>query len=150
MKRVSLIAAGLALVLGATVAHAANLKVPADYPDIQAAVDAAGAGDTIVVSKGIHKGPVLIEGKTDLTIKGKGKAVLDGESTDVALTIRDGKGVTVTKITIVNTGSDAVLIEGGYDIGISKVKILDPSGCAVLVVGARGVRIEKCVIESPG
>jgi nitrous oxidase accessory protein NosD len=49
-------------------AAAATLKVPSQYSTIQSAVDAAAAGDRIVVSRGEHCGatltkPVVLEGK---------------------------------------------------------------------------------------
>jgi len=54
--------------LSATAAHAATLRVPAQYPTIQAAVDAAAAGDRIRVSAGDFCGatvtkPVSLEGR---------------------------------------------------------------------------------------
>lgn len=57
-----------AVLLLSSAAEAATLKVPSQYPTIQAAVDAAAAGDRIVVSRGQHCGatltkPVMLEGK---------------------------------------------------------------------------------------
>jgi hypothetical protein len=56
-----------AAMLSATAAHAATLRVPAHYPTIQAAVDAAAPGDRIRVSRGRYCGatltkPVRLEG----------------------------------------------------------------------------------------
>jgi nitrous oxidase accessory protein NosD len=150
MARCPLLGVLLALLLGAGVVHAETLVVPGDHATIQAAVDAAGPGDTIIVKKGVHPGPVVVQGKTDLTIKGKGKAVLDGQSTGVALTIRDCVDVTVTKITITNAGAEAVLVDGGDDVGIWKVKVLNPGTCGVLVQGSKRAWVETCVIEEPG
>ena len=48
----------------------ATLKVPLHYPTIQAAVDAAVAGDTILIAPGIYEELVTIDEKTDITIKG--------------------------------------------------------------------------------
>ncbi|MDF3070676.1 MAG: hypothetical protein K0R38_6277 [Polyangiaceae bacterium] len=58
----------LAMGLSASLAHGATLRVPAQYPTIQAAVDAASAGDRIVVSRGRYCGatltkPVVLEGR---------------------------------------------------------------------------------------
>src|SRR2546426_12633999 len=55
------------LVLGfaaAASAIAADLKVPADYPTIQAAVDAAQTHDTIRIAPGVYTGQVQIIYKT--------------------------------------------------------------------------------------
>ena len=48
----------------AVVCCAANIYVPADYPTIQAAVDAAVNGDTVIVSDGVYTG----EGNRDIDI----------------------------------------------------------------------------------
>lgn len=56
-------------------ALAADLNVPKEYPTIQAAVDAAGHGDTIHVAPGVYAGQVLISNKS-LTLTGSPGAVL--------------------------------------------------------------------------
>ncbi len=43
---------------------------PADFSTIQAAVDAAQPGDTVLVKPGTYQESVLIENKTDLTVRG--------------------------------------------------------------------------------
>lgn len=70
MRRASWMGAlgAAALALSAGAARAATLRVPAQYSTIQAAVDAAAAGDTIVVSRGRYCGatltkPVILEGR---------------------------------------------------------------------------------------
>jgi len=50
----------LSLILLATCADAATLNVPADYTTIQAAVNAAAAGDTILVQSGTYCSITLI------------------------------------------------------------------------------------------
>lgn len=52
--------------VGANV-HAADLHVPAAFPTIQAAIDAAVAGDRVVVADGVYSG----RGNVDLTLAGK-------------------------------------------------------------------------------
>jgi hypothetical protein len=56
-------------------ASAANLHVPADYPTIQAAVDAAENGDRIQIAAGAYTGQVLISDKR-LTLTGSAGTVL--------------------------------------------------------------------------
>ena len=63
----------------ATFATAADLNVPADYPTIQAAVDAAHSNDTIHIAAGVYAGQVLISNKS-LTLLGSPGAVLRATS----------------------------------------------------------------------
>src|SRR5207244_8104854 len=56
-------------------ATAAELHVPADYPTIQAAVDAAENGDRIQIAAGVYTGQVLISDKR-LTLAGSAGTVL--------------------------------------------------------------------------
>lgn len=68
--------AGLAFALvAATSGRAAVIHVPADYPTIQAAVDAAVSGDEIQIADGVYTGQVEIVHK-DLTLSGSPGAVL--------------------------------------------------------------------------
>lgn len=70
-------AAALLVVL-ASAADAKTLEVPAKHATIQAAVDAAGPGDVVLVSGGVHRGRVVVPaGRTGLTIRGVGKPILD-------------------------------------------------------------------------
>ena len=65
-------------VLSATAAHAATLRVPAHYPTIQAAVDAAAPGDRIRVSRGRYCGATLTK---PLTLEGHGRPRIIGCAT---------------------------------------------------------------------
>jgi len=68
--------AGLAFALAAAGAgRAAVIHVPADYPTIQAAVDAAQNHDTILIAAGVYTNQVVIENK-NLTLSGSPGAVL--------------------------------------------------------------------------
>lgn len=91
----------------------ATLRVPSDYATIQAAVDAAAPGDTILISPGVYDEAVTIQDKTNLTVKGDvtftveegeccpdiwdevGKVVIKGP-----FWILDSRGITVEALTI--------------------------------------------------
>ena len=71
---------GLAVLAFFPTASAAIINVPADYTSLQAAIDAASNGDTIIVSTGTYgitgqmnqdgyNTAILIKDKDDLTIK---------------------------------------------------------------------------------
>ncbi|MDO8389643.1 MAG: right-handed parallel beta-helix repeat-containing protein [Actinomycetota bacterium] len=87
-----------------TEAAAGPLQVPADYPTIQAAVDAAVPGDLILVAPGTY--PEAVQVETDqLTIRGldRNTVILDGEfEMDNGIRILGAKGVTVENMTAMN------------------------------------------------
>jgi len=66
----------LAVFLMATPSHADTLKVPADFETFQAAGDAAGLGDTVLVSKGTYNENVALS-TAGIVLKGK-KATIHG------------------------------------------------------------------------
>jgi hypothetical protein len=65
----------LGLVTAAPVAAATTIHVPADYATIQAAIDAAGSGDTIVVAAGEYDA-FQVQGKSNLNIIGAAGATV--------------------------------------------------------------------------
>lgn len=82
------------LLFGPAPAHAAVLKVPADFPAIQAAINAAGPGDTILVSPGTYAENINFQGKaiTVTTKKGPKKTIIDGGANDSVATFVSGEG----------------------------------------------------------
>src|SRR3989440_2709663 len=93
-----MVAAVLAVALSLS---GARIRVPQDAPTIQAAVDAAAAGDTILVDRGTYPGGVVVPaGKPGLTIRGvdRNAVVLDGASKrDDAIDVR-ADGVTLQNL----------------------------------------------------
>jgi predicted outer membrane repeat protein len=91
-KRVSLILMFLSSILFmAAAGSGAILNVPADYPTIQAAVDAAGAGDAVIIAVGTYTG----DGNRDIDPNGKAVTIRSTEPNDpeiVAATVIDCNG----------------------------------------------------------
>ena len=83
------------------------LHVPRDFSTIQAAVDAAGPRDIIQVAQGTYNENVVIEGKSDIQLRGK-NAVLQGSGV--------GTGISIV-------GSEYIQVQGfivdGYETGIT-------------------------------
>ncbi len=79
-------------------------KVPAEYPTIQKAVDAARPGDLVLVSPGVYKEAVTVE-TDNIVIRGldRNKVVLDGGfKLDNGIRVAGAKGVAVENMTARN------------------------------------------------
>jgi parallel beta-helix repeat protein len=76
----------------ATGTHAAVLQVPADYPAVQAAIDAAMDGDEVRVAPGTYAERIDFGGKA-IAVVGSGPAsVLDGGAAGSVVTFASGEG----------------------------------------------------------
>lgn len=111
-------------------ALAVDRLVPSEYATIQAAVDAAQSGDTILILAGVYSAPVAVNGKS-LTFVGAGTSstFLDGLSTTylLAITSVPSPGVILRDITFRNGHSD---VDGaGLRIQNSRVTL---TRCAVV------------------
>jgi len=116
----------------ATHALAATIYVPDDHPTIQAAVDAAAGGDTIIVRPGVYFENVTIDGKP-LTVQSE-------LGPDV--TVIDGSGAAPV-LSVLDNWSDPFVIEGftirngdgaGYDRGWGAAGV-DFEGCFLTLTG---------------
>ena len=107
----------LALVAGlAASAHAATINVPADFPTIQAAINAAVDNDEILVAPGTYPELVDFLGKT-IILRSTGGA---------AVTTIDGTGFADSTVTIIGSGA-GTLLEGFTVIaGGGKPDAVDP------------------------
>src|SRR5205085_5050178 len=109
-----MVAAVLAVALSLS---GATIRVPQDAPTIQAAVDAAAPGDTVLVDRGTYPGPVVVPAaKTGLTIRGvdRNAVVLDGGD------VRDnGIVVHADDVTLQNLSAHNYLANGFYWDGVS-------------------------------
>jgi predicted outer membrane repeat protein len=76
----------LVLSLVAAAARATTIRVPSEQPTIQAGIDAAGSGDTVLVAPGMYAG----EGNIDVSFQGKGIAIIS--ETGAAETIINCQG----------------------------------------------------------
>ncbi len=88
----------------------ATIIVPDTYPTIQAAINAANSGDTILVKEGTYYEHVVINKCITLIGEDRDRTIIDGASTGTVMNITVSK-VNVTGFTIQNSGDH-------YDHGI--------------------------------
>ena len=87
-KKECLLSGLFVLIMLTNCAGAATLNVPSGYASIQAAVDAASAGDTIVVQSGTYHEKVVVDKR--LTLLGIGSPVVEAGGSDSAITLNAG------------------------------------------------------------
>lgn len=104
---------GLILLCISTSVQAVTRNVPAQYPNIQAVINAAsGTGDTILVGTGVYKGvgnvnlDTLHKAVIIKSLAGAGSCVLDGEGVNSIFNIHSGE----LKTTVIN----GFTIQHGY------------------------------------
>lgn len=91
-------------------ASAAEIRVPEDYASIQEAVNAASAGDTIIVGPGTYgEDPIMIDGKSNITIRSSAGAELT--TIRGTIIIRDSSGITIEGFTISSPTGDGIYFE---------------------------------------
>ncbi len=109
----------LALVLGiAASARAATIHVPADQPTIQAGIDAATNGDTVLVAAGTYKENIDFKGKaiTVISESGAAQTIIDGsqgQGPAVSFTSGETRQSILSGFTVQNGGSEASGQAGG-------------------------------------
>lgn len=136
-KSCTAVITALAALILTTSAFATVLHVPSTYPTIQAGVDAAVDGDTVLLTPGTYIGTgnwtVEIVGKS-IALIGEGRATIGGFYID-SLFAR-GSGIRLT-----NTGSSGVLIA---NIFFSTLGLLGTNDTGTIVLIDATARIRKC------
>lgn len=135
----SALGAGLSF-LGIGTAHAATLRVPAQFPTIQAAVDAAAPGDRIRVSRGRYCGATLTK---PLVLEGRGRPRIIGCSTSPAVTTGLRAGFYLPGTQGTNPASGSTIRGFSFDgDGVSNAN-LEPLSFGVFARFANDVVVER-------
>src|SRR5256714_5646859 len=124
----------------------ATIRVPQDAPTIQAAVDAAAAGDTILVDRGTYPGGVVVPaGRPGLTIRGVApNAVgLDGAGKrDDAIDVR-ADGVTLQNLSAHDFLKNAFYWDGVTGFTGSYLTVWNVRGYGIYSEDSTGGLIER-------
>lgn len=95
--------------LSAVPVRAETLRVPQQYPTIQAAVDAALVGDVIVIARGTYPGNVFIGAKAQLTLRAVGRVVLQATQPGPVVLVVESTGVLLQRLELTGaTGAEGI------------------------------------------
>jgi hypothetical protein len=146
-RRRALAAIGLALFAGYLVtshplargdAARATIRVPQDEPTIQAAIDRAEPGDTILVDRGTYPGGNLVPGdKHDITIRGvdRNSVVLDGDDIRRNGIAAHADGVSMLNMSAHNFVANAFYWEDADRFRASYLTVWNVEGYGIYVEG---------------
>ena len=126
--------------LSVVTAGAAEYTVPGDFGTIQAAVDAAGDGDTVVVEPGTYRESVML--RSNLVLRGRetARTLLEGNGQEPAITVSGVSGVRISNFTFIGL-ADGVRLSGVADVTIANNVFVDSEGVAVDVLDQSGAQV---------
>jgi len=120
------------------------LRAPASFGMAARQLAAATAGDTVVLERGVHAGPLVID--RPLTLCGEPGAVLDGGGTPTVLTVNAG-GATVEDLAIRGSGARILTVDAGVHVRIAAGVRLSRLRISDVLYGINGERADRLTIE---
>jgi parallel beta-helix repeat protein len=110
-----------------------NLNTGLTYPTIQAAIDAASAGDTISVRGGTYKEHLTIT-KNNLTIQGEdlNTTIIDGSGSGTVVYLGNASNVSISQFTITN-GEKGIHLNASSQNQVNYCKITQNAGFGIQI-----------------
>ncbi len=141
MRGISTLSVAVTLAVLSGRAMAATFQVtPED--DVQAVIDAAPDGSTILLGPGTYTGPIALDARTGIRIRGRGGPVVQAVE-GAAIYVSSCTGVTITGVTA--RGDTGVSVSESTGTLVTKVKVTD-SGTGILVANSVDTRVLKCTV----
>src|SRR2546428_734850 len=131
-------------------AHPGTLAVPSQYSTIQKAVDAAIAGDTILVASGVYKENVVVTKNVNITGASRATAIIDANGNGPGVNITGANSVSLQGFTINDTGifDTAIFVNSSSFVVISNNKLTaSTQSDAVYVTGSNQISVLNNLIE---
>lgn len=125
----------------AVFANAADLNVPADYPTIQAAVNAAQSNDTVRIAPGVYTGQILVVRKSLTLVGAPGAVIRATAGMPPSLTPYDFCTVPLLGVALSEVNIRGITFEGEH--------LADGYACtlaAIIYSGSSGT-IENCSVS---
>lgn len=117
---------------------------------IQAAVDAAASGDTIVIPRGTYRENVKLSGRSDLRIVARGATLHGADGADAAFLIEGCRDIRVSGLRIEAESGGGVEIRDSDDVTIARNRIAVGAGAAIEADGCARLRVARNVLATSG
>ncbi len=129
-------------------ALASTLTVPAQYPIIQAAVNASASGDTVLIADGTYTGP----GNVDIDFGGRNITVTSQHGPASTIIDCGGNASANHRGFYLHSGETSAVISGltiqnGYESYNSATDFASGRGAGILILSASAT-IQNCIIKS--
>ena len=129
-----------------SVASAADLLVPQQFATIQAAVDAAAAGDRVVIDQGVYDETVFAFGKTDLVLKGKKGAIVAPSTDGEGLRFQLCQQLELRGLTVRGSSESGIILGDCSDVLVRKCVTRDTGAAGIAALDTDGLALVQNVL----
>jgi nitrous oxidase accessory protein len=113
--------------------------------EARAVLSQATAGDTVVLKRGVHAGPLTVA--RTITLVGEPGAIVDGGDSVTVLTVRADRA-RIEGLTIRRSGADVMDVQSGVHVQVARDVVLERLKLADVLYGIYGERADGLTIEN--